>query len=211
MGPIVIATYFLLLNTLASGNIVVGQFSAASLQSWQNKVFAGETQYTLTVDEGMQVLRAESNASASGLYREIEVDLTQTPYLNWSWKVDNVLQNIDERTKAGDDFPARVYLVVSGGALFWQTQSLVYVWSSQHPVGSRWNNPFTDNARHIAVRSGTDQSGQWLQEKRNVKKDFEALFGTSIDRIDAVAIMTDTDNSGQAAVAWYGDIYFSSE
>ncbi|MCB1815010.1 MAG: DUF3047 domain-containing protein, partial [Candidatus Competibacteraceae bacterium] len=133
------------------------------------------------------------------------------PYLNWSWKVANVLSGIDEHSKAGDDFAARVYLVVSGGALFWKTRSLVYVWSSNQPVNSAWENPFTGNARHIAVRSGAAEVGQWLSEKRNIREDFKRVFGEDIESIDAVAIMTDTDNSGQSATAWYGDIYFSAD
>jgi hypothetical protein len=95
--------------------------------------------------------------------------------------------------------------------LFWRTRSLVYVWSSHQPVDSLWENPYTGNARHIAVRSGPEQTGQWLEENRNVREDWERAFGDVIDGIDAVAIMTDTDDSGLAASAWYGDIVFSSQ
>jgi len=187
------------------------RFSTDGLDGWQEKAFAGETRYTLTQDAERQVLQAQSQAAASGLFYETPIDLTQTPYLNWSWKVAGVLSNIDEQTKAGDDFAARVYLVVSGGALFWKTRSLVYVWASNQPENSAWENPFTGNARHIAVRSGDTQAGRWLSEKRNVREDFKRLFGEDLTQIDAVAIMTDTDNSGQSATAWYGDIYFSAD
>ena len=188
-----------------------GRFSQEGLKGWQEKSFQGETRYTLTTDSGKQVLQAQSHATASGLFYEQAVNLVKTPYLNWSWKVANVLSGIDEHSKAGDDFAARVYLVVSGGALFWKTRSLVYVWSSNQPVNSAWENPFTGNARHIAVRSGAAEVGQWLSEKRNIREDFKRVFGEDIETIDAVAIMTDTDNSGQSATAWYGDIYFSAD
>ncbi len=209
-------TVFMILTLLAgtavlAQSLIVGEFSAGRLDDWRTQVFEGETDYRIARDEdGRTALRAVSDAAASGLYREITVDLTETPWLRWSWKVDNILQ-VDERTKAGDDFPARVYVVVSGGALFWRTRSLVYVWSSHQPVDTLWGNPFTGNARHIAVRSGPEQLGRWLEEERNLREDWRRAFGEDLDQIDGVAIMTDTDNSGQAASAWYGDIEFGLE
>ena len=190
---------------------VVGHFSAGDLQDWETKVFTGKTMYKLTQDQGKQVLRADSRGTASGLYREININLEETPYLNWSWRVDNVLQGVDERSKAGDDFPARVYVVVSGGALFWKTRSLVYVWSSNQAPGSTWDNAYTGNAKVMALRSGAEEAGRWASEKRDIRADFKRLFGSDIDEIDAVAIMSDTDNSSQNATAWYGDIYFSRD
>lgn len=192
--------------------VEVGAFSRGVLAGWQAKVFKGTTDYRLVPVNGAGALRAVSNAGASGLYRELPVDLNRTPYLNWSWRVDNTLGRIDERSKAGDDFPARVYVVVSGGLAFWKTRSLNYVWSSASPAGSHWPNAFAgDNVRMLAVRSGERDKGLWLREKRNVREDWKRFFGEVPDRIDAVALMTDTDNSGRRAVAYYGDIVFSSE
>ena len=191
----------------ADAELMVGRFSADDLRDWQTQSFQGETRYTLREQDGRRVLFADSQGTASGLYREIRVDLNHTPYLNWSWRVDRVLDGVNERTKAGDDYPARVYVVVSGGAAFWRTRSLVYVWSSHQPVGATWNNAFTSNARVMALRSGTKDAGRWVNEKRDIRADFRQLFGEEIDRIDAVALMTDTDNSGQSATAWYGDLY----
>ena len=192
----------------AAAILMVGHFSAGDLQDWKTKSFAGETQYQRVEKDGRRVLQADSKGTASGLYREITVNLERTPYLNWSWRVNNVLTGVDERTKAGDDYPARVYVVVSGGLAFWRTRSLVYVWSSNQPVGSTWDNAFTSNVRTIALRSGNVAG--WFNEKRNVRADFKRLFGDDIQQINAVALMTDTDNSGQAATAWYGDIYFTA-
>lgn len=190
---------------------MVGQFSTGDLKDWQTKSFKGETRYTVDEKSGRRALFAVSQGAASGLYREIRVDLHKTPWLNWSWRVDQVLDGIDERSKTGDDYPARVYMVVSGGAAFWKTRSLVYVWSSHQPIGATWHNAFTSNARVMALRSGRDDAGRWVSEKRNIRADFQHLFGEEIDAIDAVALMTDTDNSGQNAAAWYGDIYFTAQ
>lgn len=189
----------------------IGRFSNGDLQGWETQSFAGEIQYALVKTDGRQVLRAVSRGAASGMYRKITVDLKRTPYLNWSWKVDHVLEGVNERSQSGDDYPARVYVVVSGGVLFWKTRSLNYVWSSNQPVGSTWPSAYTDNVWIVAVESGAAKTGQWVIGKRDVRKDFKRLFGEDIDQIDALAIMTDTDNSGQAATAWYGDIYFSAD
>jgi len=199
------------LTGVAAETVMVGRFSAGDRKDWQNKSFQGETRYRFDNRSGRPALFAESQGMASGLYREIKVDLSRTPWLNWSWRVDQTLTGVDERTKAGDDYPARVYVVASGGAAFWKTRSLIYVWSSHQPIGATWRNAYTSNARVMALQSGAKKAGQWISEKRNVRTDFQQLFGEEIDFIDAVALMTDTDNSGQSASAWYGDLYFTAQ
>lgn len=190
--------------------IEVGNFSAGKLDQWNAKAFAGKTDYTLAADDGRRVLLADSRASASGLYREIAIDLKQTPVLNWSWKVNNLLTGNNERNKSGDDYPARLYVVFSGGLMFWRTRAINYVWSSNQPKGSEWPNAFTSNARMIAVRGGGELQDQWVQEQRDVLADYRRLFGEEPGEIAAVALMTDTDNTGLSARAWYGDIWFSA-
>ncbi len=183
----------------------------ASLDQWEAKSFQGETLYTITGLDGREVLKAQSNNAASGMVRKIKVDLNKTPYLHWSWRVDNILQSIKEQTRQGDDYPARVYVIVSGGVFFWQTRALNYVWSSNQPVDTAWPNAYTGNALMLAVQSGATQTGQWVRHSRNVREDLQRYMQKSFDHVDAVAIMTDTDNSGQSATAYYGEIYFSSE
>jgi len=193
-------------------NTIIGEFSTGNLSPWESKSFDGETLYTLIEQGGQKVLKAESNASASGMFREIRIDLEKTPYLNWSWLIENSLGGINEQSKDGDDFPARVYVVVSGGVLFWRTKAINYVWSNNRVKESTWPNPFAGkNAMMMAIRTPADKPGTWLKEKRNVRTDLKNLFGKDIRYIDAVAVMTDTDNSGKHAQALYGDIFFSSE
>lgn len=213
MRKILLATALLAVSSAAGAAdeaLAVGRFSSGDLTDWQSKSFLGKTRYRFDTHSGQTALFAESQGAASGLYREIRIDLKRTPWLNWSWRVDQVLKGTDERSKDGDDYPARVYVVASGGAALWKTRSLVYVWSSNQPVGATWNNAFTDNARVMALRSGTQDAGRWVSEKRDIRADFQRLFGRDIDAVDAVALMTDTDNSGQRASAWYGDIYFTA-
>ena len=185
--------------------------SSGSLSGWKAKHFSGETSYTPDKIDGRDCVKATAEGTASGMFREIEVDLTKTPWLNWHWRIDNIYENRGEQTKAGDDYPARIYVVKSGGALFWKTLAVNYVWSSHQPVSTSWFNAYTDNARMIAVRSGQIQTGQWLTEKRNVRDDFRQAFGKDVTTIHAVAFMSDADNTGLSASACYGDIFFSSE
>lgn len=195
-----------------TSRVIVGEFSGGSLEGWKPKSFKGTTQYTIELLDDVRVLRANSEQSASGLVKEQRIDLEQTPYLNWRWRIENRLGARDEQSKSGDDYAARIYVVVSGGWAFWRTRAINYVWADNSPKGMVWPNAFAGrNAMMIALRSADDQTGTWYQEKRNVLRDLEAQFGKGIRYIDGVALMTDTDNAGGSAVAYYGDIYFSRD
>lgn len=197
----------------ADQSIVVGEFSKASLAGWERKAFKGETTYILVKDSTKKttVLQAESDAAASGLFRKLVVDLTKTPFLNWSWKVADPLVGIDENAKSGDDFAARIYVVVERGIMGLSSLSVNYVWASHHLAGSAWPSPFTKRVRLMALNSGSSGLKGWVSHKRNVRSDLRDQFGEDITSIDAVALMTDTDNSGGHARAYYGDIWFSAE
>jgi len=195
----------------AAGDVAVGRFSVTGLAGWEPHRFSGETRYRLVEQGGVQVVEARSDGTASGLYRRVHVDLTRTPILHWRWRVENTLPGVDERTRAGDDYPARIYVVREGGLAFWRTRALSYVWASGQPAGSHWPNAFTDRAGMIAVRSGRAGLMAWQEERRDVRADFRQLFGEEITEVDVVALMTDTDNSGGSARAFYGDIRFAPE
>ncbi|MBF0266378.1 MAG: DUF3047 domain-containing protein [Gammaproteobacteria bacterium] len=206
---------FLILLTLPSASlsdtlIPIGDFSNKSLSGWTEKEFDGITQYGFVSSNDKFVLKADSNKSASGLFKEIRIDLNKTPYLNWSWQISNTLTSINEETKEGDDYPARIYIVQKHDFLFWKTKALNYVWSSNQKIHSNWDNAYTSQAKMYAVRGKESKLNQWYHEKRNVKEDLKKLFGEDITYIDAVAIMTDTDNSELKVNAFYGDIFFSS-
>ncbi len=115
----------------------------------------------------------------------------------------------DERAKSGDDFSARIYVVFSDGPFFWQTKTLNYVWANQAKVGDHWSNPYTKNAQMLAIQTGNQHSDQWQTERRNVLEDIQTIFGKSVKEIKAIAIMSDTDQTGETAQAWFGDIWFS--
>tara|TARA_R110001599_G_scaffold56835_3_gene156776 strand:+ start:1023 stop:1739 length:717 start_codon:yes stop_codon:yes gene_type:complete len=180
--------------------------------AWEEIRFHNLTDYTVIKAESGTVIRAESKDSASGLLLKEDIDITKTPYLNWSWKVEKTLPELPETTKSGDDYVARIYLIHSGGWFFWQTKALNYVWSSRNAKEQMWPNAYApDNALMKAVRDKSDDTGIWYTEKRHVQADFKAWLEKDILQIEGIAIMTDTDDSKGHAVVYYGDIFFSAD
>ena len=191
--------------------LMVGNFESGDLSGWQEKKFSGKTAYEIVSVDGIKALHAKSSSSASGMFKEMDVDLEKTPYMNWRWKISNTYGPVNEKTKDGDDYPARVYVIFSAGIFFWKTKALNYVWSGSEPEGSSWPNAFTPKSRMIAAHTGEEDAGRWVTEKVNVRDDAKRYFGEDIKKAHAVALMTDSDNGGGKAEAWYGDIYFTSE
>lgn len=188
------------------------------------------TRYRLVADSGQTVLTAQSRESASGLVRKFSIDLNKFPYINWRWKVARINPKGDVSRKDGDDYPARIYITFAYDpdqvgflerAKF-ETARLVYgktppmavlnyIWANRAPPGLFVPNAYTERAIMVAVQSGPGGAGRWVTEKRNVYADYKKAFGKTPTAITGVAIMTDTNNTGETAEAWYGDIFFSTE
>ncbi len=176
-------------------------------------------------DDGTVVVKAESNGSSSGLTREIAIDPKKYPIVEWRWKIGNILKNGDVTRKSGDDYPARLYITFeydSDKVGFFEKAkykairfvrgqyppigAINYIWESKSPVETMVPNPFTDRVQMIVVESGQEKVGQWVTESRNIYEDYRKAFGEGPPMISGVAVMTDTDNTKESAVAWFGDI-----
>ena len=217
----------------APAPVEIGRFTppardGAPPEGWKALTFkkiAKHTRYAVVRDGDGWVLRAESDASASGLYRPLDLDPKIYRVLTWRWKVENVLERADARTKEGDDYPARIYVAFRydpEGATLWERTrygairllygrdppkgALNYVWDNRLAPGTTLDNAYTDRAKMIVVQSGTAQVGRWLTETRDVYEDWRRLFGGEPPRIAGIAVMTDTDNTGERAVAYYDAI-----
>lgn len=185
------------------------------------------TRYTLVDDGGVTVVRADAAASVSALSRNVRVNPAAFPVLKWRWKVANVLNTSDIRRKEGDDYPARVYVMFDyplaklpfaertklrlARALHdpdLPAATLCYVWDSKAPAGTVVPSSYTNLMRMIVVESGAARVNQWLSVERDVAADFKAAFGDEAPAVSAIAIATDTDNTGETATAFYGDISF---
>lgn len=202
----------IILGVLPSVIVVADVWSPAG---WEEIVLAGKTQYQFNQVEnteaneselGSWMVLADSRQSASGWIYKKKIDLLQTPTLFWAWQNQlGIESKVDEQSKQGDDFVARVY-VIKKGFFPWQTLAISYVWSRQYPIGTTWPNPYTSNAMMVVVDKG--DTSQWIQHTRNIREDFKRFFDKEVDHIDAIAFMTDTDNTKAAAKAAYRDIHF---
>lgn len=171
------------------------------------------------------VVRAVSDGAAAGLGQEVQLDPRQYPILTWQWKVSSVLEKGNAREKDGDDYPARIYVTFDYDpsnlgfldrakyetlqALGYDqipTRALNYIWASQVEKGTVLENSFTDWVQMIAVESGSTKVGEWVLERRNVRADYRKAFGETPPPINGIAIMVDTDNTGESATAYFGDI-----
>ena len=201
--------------------------------SWQPLLFDGIEQQSsyrhVMTDEGGAVL-AQSQASASGLIRKVDIDPQQLPLVSWQWKVKEVVPGSTSASKEGDDYAARLYITFAydpDKVSWWEwvkfnaikvfygeyppIAAINYVWASTEPVGHSAPNPYTDRVQMIVVNSGNDLAGQWQQLQRNIVSDYRQAFGSEPSTISGVGIMTDTDNTKGQATAWYGDIVFEKE
>lgn len=225
-------------TTLLPEKQYIGHFSAAEADSnghpleWMPVSFGdvdAMTRYKLVQHtiggDTTSVVRAVSDGGAAGLGRELHLEPRQYPTLTWRWKVENILETGNARTKDGDDYPARIYVTFDYDpsnfgvldrakyetlqALGYDqipTRALNYIWASQVKQGTVLPNPFTDWVQMIAVESGSTKVGQWVLERRNIRADYRRAFGEAPPPINGIAIMTDTDNTGESATAYYGDI-----
>jgi hypothetical protein len=187
--------------------LLIDDFVAGLSDRGEKKIFNGETVYAAVHEAGRPAVKAESRASASALIYRVSLDPKTYPRLSWSWKIARTIRNGDERTKGGDDYAARVY-VVYPSVLFWKTRAVNYIWANRLPRGAFLPNAYTGNAVMVAVESGDGNAGRWIDEERNLVDDYRRAFGEDPPEIGAVAFMTDTDNTGEEAVAWYGAIRF---
>lgn len=185
-------------------------FSPETINAWPTRSFEGETEYRLVERDGKRVLQARANGQASAKYIERRIDLTKTPYLKWCWQISGAHPGLDETSKAGDDYPARVYVARKTGLLPWQLESVNYVWASSQPADSSWPNAFTSRAQLLALQSGASRAGEWVAEVRDVATDFQRLFASQPDSIDGLALMSDGDNAGVDATAWFTHLTFSA-
>lgn len=202
----------LLLSTLPLAAMALEFTPEEILTQWDRHSFQGDTRYQQVELDGQAALHAVcKEATASGLFYREKIDLRETPVIEWRWRVDDTFRDIDETTRAGDDYPARIYVVDEHRVLRWRTRALNYVWSSMQAPGNNWDNAYASQARMIAIRGPEDTGGGWHTERRNVREDFQRFHGRSPERINVVAIMTDCDDTGQTAEAWYGEIRFLSE
>ena len=203
------------MNTYTHANEVkVFDFTKFELSELQVRKVRGadnKTIYSIGKNESGNFLKAVADNAASGLGKELKIDLNKTPFINITWKVEKDLSGIKEDTKKGHDFAARVFVIKKTGATPLSNRAINYVFSSNNDVGSNWPSPYTKKSIDNVLASTQNNLNEWITVKANVKEDFKKFHNLDVNELDGLAIMSDTDNSKMRAVAYYQNIYFSAD
>ena len=202
-------------------------FNAKDKMGWEAVVFPGKvrTAFRSQPRDGRDSVQAESKSSASMLRQRLRIAPEQLGRLSFDWQVENLLDGADMTAQGRDDSPARLVLAFGGDRQKFSPRNamlnelaraltgedmpyatLMYVWSNEQPVGTVIVHPRTDRVRKIVVESGPMRLKQWLHYERDVRADFEKAFGEAPGELQALGIMTDSDNTQSRTKAWYGEI-----
>ena len=198
--------------TLKAETVIVFEFTEKEFGTLKVRKVTGakgETEYSLGSNENGQFLRAEAKGTASGLGQKVKIDLNKTPFINITWKIEKDLKGIDEKTKKGHDFAARVFVIKKAGLL--NNKAVNYVFSSNNSVNESWRSPYTKSSIDYVLSTTKDNINEWVTVKANVKEHFKKLHDLDVEELTGVAIMTDTDQTKIKAISYYQNIYFSSE
>ena len=195
-------------------SVKVFEFSKTELSQLKVRKVRGadnKTVYSIGSNENGNYLKAVAENAGSGLGKEIKIDLNKTPFINITWKIEQDLSGINEKTKKGHDFAARVFAVKKTGATPLSNRAINYVFSSNVEVGENWPSPYTKKSIDNVLSTTKENLNKWVTVKANVKEDFKKFHDLNVDELDGLAIMSDTDNSKLKSVAFYQNIYFSED
>ena len=201
----------LIQQSLAAEIVKIFEFNDEEMITLKVRKLKGKTTYTLGSNDKGNYLKAESEGKASGLGKKVKINLIKTPFINITWKVEKDLTGINEQSKKGHDYAARVFIIKKTGITALSNRAINYVFSSNNIIGKHWRSPFTKNSIDYVLATTQDNLNEWVSVKANVKEHFKKLHDIDVNEIEGVAIMTDTDNSKLPAIAYYQNIYFSSE
>ena len=171
----------------------------------------GKTKYSLGRNENGGFLRAEAMGTASGLGKKVKINLNKTPFINITWKIEKDLKGIDEKSKKGHDFAARVFVVKKTGLTALSNKAVNYVFSSNNSTNEFWRSPYTKSSIDYVLSTTKDNLNEWVTVKANVKEHFKKLHNLNVEELTGLAIMTDTDQTDIKTISYYQNIYFSSE
>ena len=205
---------FLFQTTLYAEDVKVFEFTDKELSQLTVRKVRGadnKTTYSVGSNENGNYLKAIADNAASGLGKEIKIDINKTPFINITWKIEKDIPGIDETAKKGHDFAARVFVIKKTGATALSNRAVNYVFSSNQYVGSNSPSPYTKKSIDNVLATTKTNLNEWVTVKANVKEDFKKFHDLDVNELDGIAIMSDTDNSKQKSITYYQNIYFSSQ
>jgi len=207
-------TSLIFINSSLAENINIFKFTEQELSELDVRKVRGadnKTVYTVGSNENGNFLKAVADNAASGLGKEVKIDLNKTPFINITWKIEKDLQGINENSKKGHDFAARVFAVKKTGATPLSNRAINYVYSSNSVVGQNWPSPYTKKSIDNVLATTKDNLNEWVTVKANVKEDFKKFHDLDVKELDGLAIMADTDNSKMKSISYFQNIYFSAD
>ena len=207
-------TSLIFLNSALAENMNIFKFTEQELSELNVRKVRGadnKTVYTVGSNENGNFLKAVADNAASGLGKEVKIDLNKTPFINITWKIEKDLQGINENSKKGHDFAARVFAVKKTGATPLSNRAINYVFSSNSAVGQSWPSPYTKKSIDNVLATTKDNLNVWVTVKANVKEDFKKFHDLDVNELDGLAIMADTDNSKMKSISYFQNIYFSAD
>ncbi len=205
---------FLLTEIGIANEIKAFEFTEVELSQLEVRKVRGadnKTNYSIGSNENGNYLKAVADNSASGLGKEVKIDLNKTPFINITWKVEKDLFGIKEDTKKGHDFAARVFVVKKTGATPLSNRAINYVFSSNREIGFSSPSPYTKKSIDNVLSTTKKNLNEWVTVKANVKEDFKKFHDLDVNELDGLAIMSDTDNSKMKSVAYFQNVYFSAD
>ena len=206
-------TSLIFLNSAFAENVNIFKFTEQELSELNVRKVRGadnKTVYSVGSNENGNFLKAVADNAASGLGKEVKIDLNKTPFINITWKIEKDLQGINENSKKGHDFAARVFAVKKTGATPLSNRAINYVFSSNSKVGQSSPSPYTKKSIDNVLSTTKDNLNEWVTVKANVKKDFKKFHDLDVNELDGLAIMADTDNSKMKSISYFQNIYFSA-
>tara|TARA_B100001057_G_scaffold55152_1_gene49024 strand:- start:166 stop:816 length:651 start_codon:yes stop_codon:yes gene_type:complete len=206
--------WFTIFSISVAEDIKIFEFTNEELAELNVRKVRGadnKTIYTVGSNDNGNFLKAVADNAASGLGKEVKIDLNKTPFINITWKIEKDLPGIKENTKKGHDFAARVFAVKKTGATPLSNRAINYVFSSNNKIGYNSPSPYTKKSIDNVLATTINDLNEWVTVKSNVKEDFKKFHDLDVDELDGLAIMSDTDNSKMKSIAYYQNIYFSSE
>ncbi len=207
-------TSLILLSSAHSQTVKVFEFTEKELSILEIRKVRGadnKTSYTVGSNENGNYLKAIADNAASGLGKEIKIDLNKTPFINITWKIEKDLRGIKENTKKGHDYAARVFAIKKTGATPLSNRAINYVFSSNSEVGENRPSPYTKKSIDNVLATTKDNLNEWVTVKANVKEDFKKFHDLDVNELDGLAIMADTDNSKMKSISYFQNIYFSTD
>ena len=210
----ILLAVLIVIGSSHANDVKVFNFSKEELSQLDVRKVRGadnNTVYTVGSNKNGNFLKAVADNAASGLGKEIKINLKKTPFINITWKIEMDLPGIKENTKKGHDFAARVFAVKKTGATPLSNRAINYVYSSNNKIGFHSPSPYTKKSIDNVLASTKNNFNEWVTVKANVKEDFKKFHGLDVDELDGLAIMSDTDNSKMKAIAYYQNIYFSEK